>query len=105
MKKFTGRQFFLRRLLRFLYLFLEILHKWRHVMVLMWLIALIILGALSHYVSRQIENQGHKSGRSCDTCSLWERVDRGGDLFPSRWGQRQPSQREGAGANAAWDKI
>ena len=62
----TDHSRWLQLFLRQLYIFGEILDKYRNHMVIIWFVLLIILGLVYKYGTRQIENQRLESGRPGD---------------------------------------
>jgi preprotein translocase subunit SecG len=47
--------------------FMNLLHKYRLIMVVIWIACLITLGVLQYYVTQKIEIEGSRAGGSGDT--------------------------------------
>lgn len=45
------------------HVFMNVLHKYRHVMVVIWIIALITLGVIQYHVSTRIDFERSEGGR------------------------------------------
>ena len=49
---------------------MNMLNKYRVLLVVLWIGALITLGVVAHYAEQDIQHQRTKEGRSSDPCSL-----------------------------------
>lgn len=53
---------------------LDFLNKIMPFVIILWIIALITLGVVSHYAQKDIDNQGAQSRRSGIPSAIWERM-------------------------------
>ena len=53
---------------------LDFLNKIMPLIIILWIISLIILGVVSYYAQKEIDNQRTKSWRSGISPAVWERM-------------------------------